>query len=206
MTGIGILAYGSLIRDPGMEIDPLIVRRIQTTTPFSVEYGRLSGKTRGGAPTVVPHASGRPVKAKMLVLSDSVTLEEAKSLLWRRETGNVGSSLVYSENSSSNAVVVRDVPAFCGLDHALYTDFNDSGKITRPNASELAKAAIASVGKAELGKDGISYLMGLIETGVETALTPDYIAQILTQTGCRSLDDALAQVRISMGGTHNGQS
>lgn len=206
MTGIGILAYGSLISDPGMEIGPLIVRRIQTTTPFPVEYGRLSRKTRGGAPTVVPHASGHPVKAEMLVLSDSVTLEEAKNLLWRRETGKVGSSLVYRENSSPDAVVIRDAPDFCGLGHALYTDFNDNGKILRPNATELAEAAIDSVGKAKLGKDGISYLMNLYKGGVETALTPDYIAQILTQTRCTSLVDALAQVRNSMEGTHNGQS
>ena len=206
MTGIGILAYGSLISDPGAEIAPLIVRRIQTTTPFSVEYGRLSGKTRGGAPTVVQHACGRPVKAELLVLSDLVSLDEAKNLLWRRETGKVGSSLVYRENTSPDAVVIRDAPDFCGLGHALYTDFNDSGKILRPNATELAEAAIDSVGKAKLGKDGISYLMNLYKGGVETALTPDYIAQILTQTRCTSLEDALAQVRNSMEGTHNGQS
>jgi hypothetical protein len=68
MSSIGILAYGSLIADPGSEIGPLIARRIQTVTPFSVEYARLSGKTRGGAPTVVPHAAGCPVKAEVLVL------------------------------------------------------------------------------------------------------------------------------------------
>src|SRR5262249_52648561 len=52
-NGIGILAYGSLINDPGVEIEPLIVERISTRTPFPVEYARLS-KSRGGGPTVVP--------------------------------------------------------------------------------------------------------------------------------------------------------
>jgi len=61
MSGIGILAYGSLIIDPGPEIGPLIVRRITTVTPFVVEYARLS-RTRGGAPTLVPHSSALPVK------------------------------------------------------------------------------------------------------------------------------------------------
>ena len=92
-----------------------------------------------------------------------------------------------------------------GLVIALYTDFNDSGKIDRPNASELAKAAITSVEKAKLGKDGISYLMNLIVAGIETALTPDYIAQVLAQTNCASLEEALAQVKdLSEKGMHNG--
>lgn len=206
MTGIGILAYGSLISDPGTEIDPLIVRRIKTTTPFPVEYARYS-KSRGGAPTVVPFTFGEIVKAEVLVLSDKVTLDEAKDLLWRRETRNEGSGRTYKESSSQNAVLVCDVPNFCGLGHALYTDFNDNGKISRPDVIGLTKAAIASVGKAELGKDGISYLIALIKAEVKTALTPGYVAQILALTRCASLEDALVQVKnIIGGGAHDGQS
>ena len=38
MTIIGILAYGSLIEDPGKEIDPLVCeRRERIETPFSIE-------------------------------------------------------------------------------------------------------------------------------------------------------------------------
>lgn len=74
---IGILAYGSLISDPGIEIEPLIERRIPQPTPFPVEYARLSSRTRGGSPTVVPHTSGIPVKAEVLVLSGSVHIDEA---------------------------------------------------------------------------------------------------------------------------------
>ena len=54
-SAVGILAYGSLIADPGVEIGPLIVRRIDTLTPFPVEYARFSA-TRGGRPTAVPHS------------------------------------------------------------------------------------------------------------------------------------------------------
>jgi hypothetical protein len=50
---LGILAYGSLIHDPGPEIEPHIRLRIDTETDFPVEYARLSTK-RGDAPTLVP--------------------------------------------------------------------------------------------------------------------------------------------------------
>ena len=193
MGGIGILAYGSLISDPGAEIGTLIVRRVPTTTPFPVEYARLS-RTRGGAPTVVPHSSGCPVKAEALVLSDSVTLTDAKSLLWRRETRQEGSGRAYQESTSATAVAIRGKPEFCGLDHALYTDFNPGGKLSDPDPRALAEAAICSVAKAAPGKDGISYLMDLIKAGVETALTPRYIDHILALTGTTSLAEALDSV------------
>jgi hypothetical protein len=47
---VGILTYGSLIGDPGPEIEEVRTRTIEgLTTPFSVEFARMSGKTRGGA-------------------------------------------------------------------------------------------------------------------------------------------------------------
>lgn len=195
MSGIGILAYGSLISDPGVEIGPLIVRRIPTTTPFPVEYARLS-RTRGGAPTVVPHFSGSPVKAEVLVLQKGVTLEEAKNLLWRREMRIERSGRTYQESSSPNAVLVRDVPGLCGLDHVFYTDFNPSGKLSSPDPRELARAAVESVAKAKPGKDGISYLMDLINAGVETALTARYQEEILALTNSGTLHEALNTVRM----------
>lgn len=203
MTSIGILAYGSLISDPGVEIYPLVIRRIQTTTPFPVEYARLS-RTRGESPTVVPFTAGKPVKAVVLVLSEAVSIDEARNLLWRRETRKEGSGRVYHEEASPSAVVIRDTPGFCGLGHVLYTDFNSSGKIQQPNAYELAKAAIASVEKAPPGKDGISYLMSLIKAGVETTLTPEYVTQVLAQTYRTSLNDAFDKVKNTIGG--GGQS
>jgi len=54
MGSIGILAYGSLIEEPGKEIEPLIrERRKGIKTPFSIEFAR-SSSTRDGAPTLVP--------------------------------------------------------------------------------------------------------------------------------------------------------
>jgi hypothetical protein len=83
---IGILAFGSLIQDPGPELEARIVMRIKTPTPFPVEYARISGNTRGGAPTLVPHDSGSPVSAEIFVLDDAVSVDEARNMLWRLET------------------------------------------------------------------------------------------------------------------------
>jgi hypothetical protein len=143
----------------------------------------------------------------VLVLCDTVSLAEAKNLLWRRETRNEGSGRTYRESTSRNAVVIRDGPGFCGLDHVLYTDFNPGGKLGNPDPNALAEAAIGSVAKAPTGRDGISYLMDLLDGGVETALTRGYVDHILTVTGAASLADALAILTNKMqGGVQNGQS
>src|ERR1017187_35095 len=76
---IGILAYGSLMSDPGPELLRVLTKRIATTTPFPVEYARLS-RTRGGAPTVVPCKFGRTVSAEVLVPSEDGSLAEGKRL------------------------------------------------------------------------------------------------------------------------------
>jgi len=46
MPSVGILAYGSLIYEPGEEIGPLVVKRLSIETPFCVEFAR-SSSTRG---------------------------------------------------------------------------------------------------------------------------------------------------------------
>ena len=194
MSGIGILAYGSLISDPGNEIGPLIVRRNATKSPFPVEYARLSHR-RGGAPTLAPHPAGKPVRAEILVLPDSVPLDEARTHLWRRETRNEGSDRTYEVSSSPNALIVRDVAGFCGLDHVLYTDFNPAGKIRHPNPHGLAEAAVASIAAAPPGKDGVSYLMERLSEGVVTPLTARYQEEILTMTDAWSLAEALGLLR-----------
>ena len=49
----------------------------------------------------------------------------------------------------------------------LYTDFPIEGKNGNLTAEDLAKRAIQSVGKADEGKDGISYLINAIASGIE---------------------------------------
>jgi hypothetical protein len=144
VNSIGILAYGSLIKDPGVEIEPLIARRVPTQAPFPVEYARLSN-SRGGGPTVVPHTSGKSVRAEILVLREGVSLAQAQDLLWRREARKEGTGRRYSPADGPNNVLVKDWPGYKGVAHVLYTDFPDAGKIATPDAHLLAQAAVTCV-------------------------------------------------------------
>ncbi len=55
---IGVLAYGSLIGDPGKELKPFIEDTVEdVTTPSRVEFARSSG-TRDGGPTLIPVTTG----------------------------------------------------------------------------------------------------------------------------------------------------
>jgi hypothetical protein len=196
MKKIGILAFGSLIRDPGEELRPLKIEPpIKTKTPFGVEYGRYSSKTRGGAPTLVPHPKGKPVDAKILVLNASVSVKDATDMLWRRESGEKDKTKSYPAGETPNSVQVRTVRDLEGVEIVLYTDFLDAGKIARPNADDLAMAAIESVAKAKSGKDGITYLAEAIDDGVNTPLTEHYAAAILAKIDSAPLKEALKKFR-----------
>jgi hypothetical protein len=187
---VGILAFGSLINDPGPEIKEKITMRVRTLTPFPVEYARYS-TTRGGAPTLVPHAKGDPVEGELLVLEDSVSVADAKSMLWRRERRKTGTRETYVEGTSPDSVLVREWLGSPCVDSALYTDFNPAGKIAAPLAAELAKRAIQSVKAAKEGMDGITYLKNNLASGIKTKLTTEFEAHILKQTKASSLEEAL---------------
>jgi hypothetical protein len=84
---VGILASGSLLSDPGDELNRVIERRIDDVlTPFEVEYAR-SSRTRASAPTLVPVKGGMggQVRAQVLVLKPDANVATAKTLLYRRE-------------------------------------------------------------------------------------------------------------------------
>ena len=188
---IGILAYGSLISDPGKEIKALIVKRVETKTPFAVEFARLSRK-RGDAPTLVPYESGDRVRAELLILRNDVTFDEAQDLLWRRECDQIGSGKRYPAGNEPNSVCIRELQNFFGFENVLYTDFRPAGKLSEVTPPYLAECAIASVAKAEEGKDGISYLIQVMNSGVKTSLTDQYASSVLALTGTASLSEALA--------------
>lgn len=193
---LGILAFGSLIRDPGSEISALIVRNIDVKTPFAVEFAKYSHGTRAGAPTIYPVSrGGARVNAKVLVLQKGTSSEVATDMLWRRETGNVGSRKKYPAARTPRAVRVRMLMNFAGVAKVLYTDFYHRGKIRRPSPVPLARRAISSVSEAAKNKDGISYLMGVIEAGISTPLTNDYGNEILRITGTTSLASALRAIQ-----------
>jgi hypothetical protein len=200
---LGILAFGSLIHDPGAELEQKIALRIKTKTPFAVEYARFSGKTRGGAPTLVPWQDGSPVSAEILILEDGVSKEEATNILWRRETRKIGSGETYKGGTTATSVLVREFKDDLCVGTVLYTDFSMAGKISTPLANELAERAIRSVATAQAGMDGIGYLLDAINCGIETPLTQEFRREILRQTNTGSLEEALAQQKR---GVHSHQS
>lgn len=194
MEKLGILAYGSLIEDPGCEIEPLIKHRIQgVKTPFKIEFSRKSS-SRDNAPTVVPvKEAGAQVEATILVLDLEVEEEKAMDLLWRRETRNEKSDKHYKfpVNPSANQVVVQKINNLSGVETVLYTAIG--ANISNPTPQTLAKLAVNSAkGKAgKEGKDGISYLMSVKRQNISTPLMSDYEKQILILTSVSSLEEAL---------------
>lgn len=190
---VGILAYGSLIADPGWEIEEVQTGIIEdVTTPFRVEYAR-SSKGRGGAPTLVPFDGGGQVRAQVFVVDTSVN--DATDRLYRREIDAVGSKQPYehSANPGPNKVVVDRVEGEFGLDVVLYTLIGAT--IDEPDATKLAGLAIKSVAEAESGKDGITYLKNAMEAGIETPLTAAYAEEIKRLTGAGDLSEALGRVK-----------
>ena len=194
MTGaVGILAYGSLIANPGDEI--LAVRTQVVTdlsTPFPVEYARTS-TGRGGAPTLVPFDDGGAVQSQLFIVDCSV--EDATDRIFRREIDKVGSGRQYtpSDNPGPNTVIVSRIDNFLNIEVVLYTRIEPT--IPDPTPATLAVLAIDSVARTDSGRDGITYLMDAINAGISTPLTDDYAAEIMRRTGTGTLEEALASVR-----------
>jgi len=196
---IGILAYGSLIADPGTEIDSATVERISVTTPFPVEYARSSSR-RDGAPTLVPvpENQGSKVKAAVLILGEDVTEAEACNMLYRREINRVGETdVVYDkarQQRKRDPVLVKTVQDLAGASCVLYTYLKpnldivlDEHRTDAEKAAHLADLAVQSVtGETyAAGRDGIRYLADAIRHGIHTPLTEAYRAAVL-----RCADDA----------------
>ncbi len=195
MSSVGILAYGSLIDDPGEEIESLIARRIEedVVTPFNVEFARKSS-VRDGAPTLIPvDKGGTHIRAVILVLKDSVSVRRAKDILWRRETAKIGTSRTYDPppNPTKNTVLIEELESFLGIDKVLYTRIGSNIRCLTPRRlAELAiKSARAKAGAR--GRDGINYLLKAKSNGIETPFMPDYENKILKKTGTKSLEEAL---------------
>lgn len=189
---VGILAYGSLGDDPGGEIGPLVVERIEgIKTPFPVEFARTS-RTRGCAPTLVPvFEGGARVKAKILVL-EGVSEAEATNALWRRETRREGSGERYEVPSwpNENTVLVRRLEDFEGVDVVLYAEIGANvPDLTPRNLAELAIGS-ARPEAGSLGRDGITYLIRAKANGAETPLMPEYEREILRLTKMETLEQA----------------
>jgi len=189
---VGILAYGSLIGDPGTEIEPVILCRIDCRTPFKVEFARTSESRKGG-PTLVPYNNGTEVSAQVLVVD--LPLSEATDRLYRRELHKVGERIVYdaSRKVALNRVIINTLQDFEEVNKVLYTSIG--ANIEELTATKLAKLAIASARVLTNGNDGISYLIHAKKAGIRTPLSDEYEAEIKHLTGTASLKEALAELR-----------
>ena len=127
MSRIAILAFGSLIDEPGKAISPLIRERIGGCADAildrvcKVEHA-LVVVLRLSFPVDV---GGSPVNGVLLVLDSAISLAEAKTFLWRRETRRECSEKQYSRpaNPGQNQVVVECIENFGGCDVVLYTRY-----------------------------------------------------------------------------------
>jgi len=198
MPHIGILAYGSLITDPGKELKPLICERLEgVETPFTVEFAR-SSSSRGGAPTVIPvDTGGAPVRGVVLVLNEAVDVQRAEDLIWRRETRKECSDCHYSRpiNPGPNNVLVERVENLVNVEVVLFTKIGSNIKNQTPE--HLADLAICSARQEAGAKrlDGINYLLSVKEQGIQTPRMPEYEAAILRKTGASDLREAYERVR-----------
>lgn len=190
---LGILAFGSLIDNPGEEISEIEVNRIECETPFNVEFARKSSK-RGDAPTLIPFESGMPVKAIIIVLRNNIDINTAESILYRRERHVSNRTDVYehSDNPGQNKVVVKRWENLMNVKTVLSTALGCN--LTQPlSPTLLANLAINSIlsEAGEKEKDGIRYLLSAKKNGIVTRLSNDYEKQILALTETSSLEMAI---------------
>jgi hypothetical protein len=192
---VGILTFGSIIEDPGGELEAATVRRIEVVTPFPVEFAR-SSRTRDGAPTLVPVSErGAHIPASVLILDKPVSVAGARAMLYRRETGR-------SNDISIGGRVgwIAELHGYEGIRICLYAALK--ANIPPPvTAEKLAELALRSA-KGPSGikrRDGISYLQQQKHRGVVTPLMRPYEEAVLTQTGAGSLSEAWERVRLGSG-------
>lgn len=198
MTGeTGILAYGSLIDDPGDELraatDKLLMKGI--ITPFNVEFAR-SSRSRAGAPTLIPvEDCGAPVSARLLVLKCGTSVQDARTMLWRRESRRASGEYDETAQVGPDRVKIDLVYNFHGIAVVLYARI--APNIQPLTAQTLAKLAIDSVRSCAVpeGRDGISYLIAAVKNGIRTPLSAQYEQQVKDQTGTTSLAGGLARVQ-----------
>jgi hypothetical protein len=194
---IGILAYGSLIEQPGWEIEEATDHKIsEVETPFAIEYARKSN-SRSGSPTLVPVENGKgwQVQACILALRKGMRAYTAKNMLYRRELHRIGDrNKRYKRpaNVEENTVLVEEIRKYEKMDIVLYTKIKanfieilDNGNTDNEKGILLATAAINSITSTTFFscQDGVYYLAEAMAFGVRTKLTEMYCGNILHLAG-----------------------
>jgi cation transport regulator ChaC len=170
---VAIMAYGSLIAEPGPELRPLIVERVPRRTPFPVEFGRASRRW-GGGPVLVPHPAGGPVDGVLLVLSPAVTLGQATEALREREGLPTADGVVQVEADDGLLVLAASLPR----------------NLPRPDLRPEALARRAAVSVSAGPRNGVAYLRAVMACGVRTPRTDAYARAVLSLADAGSLEDA----------------
>lgn len=193
MHHLGVLAYGSLLSDPGKALTGAIESIVGgVTTPFSVEYAR-SSRSRGGAPTLVPvEDGGGAVLADILVMKDGITLGETRDMVYRREIHQVGGAARYVHRDApvSDRVWLPVLPDIGGIEIVVYTTLDVNIPSAQRTARRLAQLAVDSVRSAAPGQDGITYLEDNLARGIVTPLTDPYVRAVLELTGTTTFQEA----------------
>jgi len=193
---IGLLAYGSLLWDPRSKLKDVLdpaspVRNVKTR--FAVEFARSSTRTRAGGPTLAPvETGGVQVLGAIFPFREWLPVDEAQTLVWRRETGRSNGRYDPLRNADHPDKVFVDA-------HEAFHDQFDVVLVVRIrpnieplNGDELAQLAIQSA-RTEFGaerNDGISYLIGAKGFGIDTPLRSDYESAILRRFDVTSLEEA----------------
>jgi hypothetical protein len=197
MDRVGIFAFGSIISNPGKEIEAatdLILNGIESD--FLVEFARQSS-SRGGAPTLAPVLKGGArVKGSIFVLKAGVSIGAAKNILLRRESHRVGAAVEYFDDMPPEWMTIQSSGCSASVGTVLYAKMK--ANLLGASPADLADRAIKSVSKCPrckisgLRKDGIQYLADVIGSGLGTPLMPAYLAAILSRLGVSDLQQALA--------------
>jgi hypothetical protein len=175
---VAIMAYGSVIHDPGPAIRRLVVERRRCRTPFPVEFARVSPRW-GGGPVLVPCSRGGPVDGVLLVLSPGIGIGGAVELLRQREGLPGGRGIVEVAVPGELLVIAASLP------------LNLRQQDMTPAA--LARRAIASVSHGP--RNGVLYLRQVLRAGVRTPLTGAYELALLELSGAPSLEEVDQVVR-----------
>jgi hypothetical protein len=171
----GVLAFGSLIWEPGELAELDKAGEIICLTPWPVEFAR-SSRSRHWAPTLVRVQNGAQVAARVLLYRSDAEL--VKTTLACRE----------SIDLRSHPNSVRQCQVACAECQPIwYTALSPNIADLRPDC--LARLAIASV-KPCTEKNGIRYLAECIKLGVRTAMTQSYHAEILRVSHQNNLEEA----------------
>jgi hypothetical protein len=184
---IAIMAYGSLLYQPGAGLTMVIAGREPCPTPFPVEYGRASRRW-GGGPVLVPHDRGAPVDGALLLLSPDVDLGTAIELLAEREGLEGTRGVIQVDMPGDRLVIAASLPR------------NLPAPDMEPDA--LARRALDSARHGP--RNGVAYLGAALRAGVRTPATEAYAHRVLERVGADSLEEAERLLAFARSATQEG--